>query len=219
MTDVIHADLTGSELHAIGYIQSAEPSSPIAGVVWVDTTSGTGLYIIKVRNAANSAWEILTNFASPHTAIGSTTPVAGTFTSLVVNGAAGTARQLLFKSTAVTRWAMEVNNVAEGGANAGSNLIFAAYTDAGALTGTALELNRANRTVKTFAELNVVGDLNHDGTNIGVFGVTPAPRGALAVPTGSIQRTTYATSTVTLAQLAGVVMAMITDFRSMGFFS
>ncbi|MER9819320.1 hypothetical protein [Mesorhizobium sp. M0078] len=53
-------------------------------------------------------------------------------------------------------------------------------------------------------------------TGIGFFGTAPAARGAVALPTGTIQRTTYATSTVTLAQLAGVVMAMIADDRAMG---
>ncbi len=53
-------------------------------------------------------------------------------------------------------------------------------------------------------------------TGIGFFGTTPAARGAIALPTGTIQRTTYATSTVTLPQLAGVVMAIITDMRAYG---
>jgi len=64
-----------------------------------------------------------------------------------------------------------------------------------------------------------IGSLRVTTTTLGVFGETGAARGALAVPTGSIKRTTYATSTVTTGELAGVVMAMITDLKAMGFFS
>lgn len=53
-------------------------------------------------------------------------------------------------------------------------------------------------------------------TGISFFNGTPAAQGSIAVPTGTIQRTTYATSSVTLAQLAGVVMAIITDLRAYG---
>ncbi|RVD31417.1 hypothetical protein [Mesorhizobium sp. M4B.F.Ca.ET.017.02.2.1] len=53
-------------------------------------------------------------------------------------------------------------------------------------------------------------------TGIGFFNIAPAAQGAIALPTGTIQRTTYATGTVTLPQLAGVVMAIITDMRAYG---
>ncbi len=39
---------------------------------------------------------------------------------------------------------------------------------------------------------------------------------AYAVPTGTLQRTTFATSTVTLAQLAGVVAALVIDLQQNG---
>lgn len=59
----------------------------------------------------------------------------------------------------------------------------------------------------------------YNTTGIGFFGVTPAAQVALALPTGTAQATTYATSTVTLAQLAGYVMQMATGLKSFGLFS
>jgi len=56
-------------------------------------------------------------------------------------------------------------------------------------------------------------------TGIGFFAATPVARGALAAPTGTITRTTFATSTVTLPQLAERVYAMINDLRAYGLFS
>jgi len=61
--------------------------------------------------------------------------------------------------------------------------------------------------------------LHVNTTGFGVFGATPVARGALAAPTGSITRTTFDTTTVTTAQLAERVYAIINDLRAFGFFS
>lgn len=56
-------------------------------------------------------------------------------------------------------------------------------------------------------------------TGIGFFNTTPATQGALAAPTGTITRTTFATSSVTVSQLAERVYAIINDLRAYGLFS
>lgn len=56
-------------------------------------------------------------------------------------------------------------------------------------------------------------------TGVGFFGTAPAARAALAAPTGTVTRTTFDTSTVTTAELAERVAAMITDLRAFGLFS
>lgn len=58
-----------------------------------------------------------------------------------------------------------------------------------------------------------------DTTGVGFFGVAPVARGALAAPSGTITRTTFATGSVTLPQLAERVYAMINDLRAYGLFS
>lgn len=55
-----------------------------------------------------------------------------------------------------------------------------------------------------------------NSTGIGFFNATPVARGAQAALTGTIQRGTFDTSTVTLPQLAGVVMAIVNDWRAYG---
>jgi hypothetical protein len=58
-----------------------------------------------------------------------------------------------------------------------------------------------------------------DGSNpfLGFFNTSPITRvGGYGTPTGTISRATYATSTVTLATLAGVVMALVTDLKAYG---
>jgi len=52
-----HPDLVGTALHVPGYVQSADPGAVGAGKYWVDTTGGTGAWVLKVRNAANTGWE------------------------------------------------------------------------------------------------------------------------------------------------------------------
>lgn len=49
---------------------------------------------------------------------------------IVITGAAGTTRQLIFRTGGSNRWAIAADNTAEGGANAGSLLAISAYTDA-----------------------------------------------------------------------------------------
>ena len=57
MADIQHSSLTGSELHQPGYIQSADPGAVGAGILWIDTTLGTGLWVTKIRNAIDTGWE------------------------------------------------------------------------------------------------------------------------------------------------------------------
>ena len=54
----------GGAASSFVYVQSTDPYlNPANGVAanscWVDTTSGTGSWVLKVRNAANTAWEVL----------------------------------------------------------------------------------------------------------------------------------------------------------------
>ena len=126
-----------------------------------------------------------------------------------VNGkaASGSLGSWYFSADFSNRWAWGVGSQASG-----ANMFFERYDNAGAWVGYVLQFNRTTGLTSVGAGLSVTG-------NLGFYGATPVARGALALPTGTIQRTTYATGTVTTPQLAGVVMAMITDLRAMGLFS
>lgn len=82
---------------------------------------------------------------------------------LAADGAAGTNRGLRITTAGSLRWDVLADTVAEGGANAGSNFAIARYTDAGALIGVALGINRATGAV-------FVTDNNHA---IGIAGGNP----------------------------------------------
>lgn len=65
-----------------------------------------------------------------------------------------------------------------------------------------------------------VAVMNHSGGRIGFFGTTPIVRPTYGAPSGGgPTRTTFDTTTVTLAQLAERVRAIIDDFRSYGLFA
>lgn len=58
------------------------PTSPVAGQLWLDTSSGN---VLKIRNAANSAW--VTLFTNTETASGGSLPLAGgTMTGAIAMG-------------------------------------------------------------------------------------------------------------------------------------
>lgn len=66
-----------------------------------------------------------------------------TFAAVVVNGAAGTSRELVLNTAGVNRWNLRANTAAESGANAGTNLDLIARTDAGASIDLPLTIIRA----------------------------------------------------------------------------
>jgi hypothetical protein len=79
------------------------------------------------------------NTPNPNVVIGDGT-VSGT---LSMNGAAGNNRFIKYQSGGLDRWAIGLNNTAESGANAGSDFVINAYTDAGAFIDTPLQITRA----------------------------------------------------------------------------
>lgn len=118
-----------------------------------------------------------------------TRPVTNTAGSLSLTTAAGAFRTLAFQTAQVARWEIGADNVAEGGANAGSNFAVRAYTDAGALidspiaiarvAGGAITLSRPMLTVAsatgaaglripsgTAPSSPTSGDFWYDGTNL-----------------------------------------------------
>lgn len=71
----------------------------------------------------------------------------GASSTLRLNSAAGTARDLVYRSGGVTRWVLRANAAAEGGATAGSDFVIVPHDDAGAALATAVTITRASGNV------------------------------------------------------------------------
>lgn len=123
------------------------------------------------------------NWAAP-SAIGGTTPAAGTFDALtltkssgnataIINSIAATTRQLIFQTAASSRWRLAVNATAEGGSQAGSDFGIGRFNDAGSFISDAFTIERATGKAYFSGELEIDGDFNHDGSNIGFYGTAP----------------------------------------------
>lgn len=52
-----HQDLTAEYLHIPGFFQATDPGAIGAGKLWIDTSGGTGLWEMKLRNATDDGWE------------------------------------------------------------------------------------------------------------------------------------------------------------------
>ena len=83
-------------------------------------------------------------------------------TRLAIDGDAGQNRLISYRTGALQRFGLYVNNTAESGSNAGSNFAIRAYSDAGALLTTPFFINRATgnvgvNTLTGTAKLQVVG--------------------------------------------------------------
>jgi hypothetical protein len=77
----------------------------------------------------------------------------------------------------------------------------------------------ANGMLEAKVGATVAEQLRHTGTTLGFYNNTPVSRQTYGTPTGTATRTTFATSTVTLPQLAQRVKAIIDDLRAVGLFA
>ncbi|WP_162909797.1 phage tail protein [Aggregatilinea lenta] len=59
-----HQDLIGDQLHVPGYVQDVDPGAVGPGKLWVDSAGGVGTYLLKIRNADDTGWEIASSAAS-----------------------------------------------------------------------------------------------------------------------------------------------------------
>jgi hypothetical protein len=78
---------------------------------------------------------------------------------LIVDGAAGTSRNLQFTTAGSLRWQFNVSAVAESGGNAGSNFNLQACSDAGAVIFTPIGITRSTGLVSLFSGASVTGGL------------------------------------------------------------
>jgi hypothetical protein len=136
----------GSDLDLIAFSDAgtANPGTPVIRVI---RSSGSVL----LNSSTDAGYRLDVNGTGRFigginaTPIGATTASTGAFTTLTtssttthnnvvnINGAAATLRQILFQTAASNRWRITANNVAEGGANAGSDIDIANYDDTGTI--------------------------------------------------------------------------------------
>lgn len=103
-------------------------------------TGGTGTYNLSTSPGTVSS-ESMTVFGwTPWAGAGLRTQPG----DIYLNGQSSTTRAMHLQSNGVDRWQFVVNNTAESGSNAGSDISFNSYTDAGAFLYTNLRMARAN---------------------------------------------------------------------------
>ena len=56
---VLHSTIVDGKLHVIGFIQDSDPGAVGAGMAWVDTSGGTGLWNLYIRNETDDGWELI----------------------------------------------------------------------------------------------------------------------------------------------------------------
>jgi hypothetical protein len=114
-----------------GYQTAANVAATLAAPGAIGgTTPGAGAFTTLSATSTVSGTGFTNWLASPP-AIGGTTAAAGTFSTVAVAGTAASFRNLDFRSGASLRMRLSLNNTAEGGANAGSDLDLFTFTDAG----------------------------------------------------------------------------------------
>lgn len=87
---------------------------------------------------------------------------------------------------------------------------------ANAAGATVFKVNVSNGNVLITGETEIDGNLNHDGSNIGFFGVTPAARASAYTPTNVTPDRAFDADTVVVAELADIVGTLIADLKTYG---
>lgn len=80
----------------------------------------------------------------------------------------------------------------------------------------AFEVFADSKKVYVGGELGIDGNLNHDGSNIGFFGVAPVARVAAYTPTNVAADRAYDADATTIDELADVLGTLISDLQSYG---
>jgi parallel beta-helix repeat protein len=106
------------------------------GTVTIDTTTNTVYH-----NSGDQTHQIGTGQYQGATALLGTNTSSGS--SLTLNGANNTSRQIIVQTAGVARWILQTQTSETGSGNVGSDLALLSRTDAGAGITTALLLNRA----------------------------------------------------------------------------
>jgi hypothetical protein len=103
-----------------------------------------------IAGAANSFWDN----TNGRLGIGTNIPLGilhlketAATTRMVMDGDAGQSKIITFRTNGLQRFGLYLNNIAESGGNAGSNLALRAYNDAGSLLSTPLYIHRASGNV------------------------------------------------------------------------
>jgi hypothetical protein len=130
-----------------------------------DTMLSISTTALQIGGATGLNWDN----ANKRLGIGTTTPIGilhlkstASATRLAIDGDAGQNRLISYRTGAVQRFGLYVNNTAESGANAGSDFAVRAYNDAGTLLNTPLFIKRSTgnvgiNTITGTAKLQVVG--------------------------------------------------------------
>lgn len=171
-TNVINASTTVAGISSLVFA-SGSAASPSIGIGAVNTglySAGAGEVSVTSAGTKVAAFD----------ATGLTIPVNGGQISVLsaagaanfgINRPVGSYGVTNYYTSSQLRWRSGVNNVAEGGSNAGSNYFWERYNDAGASLGVCAELNRATGLATFNNGASVVGTTG-DGVLVTTAGST-----------------------------------------------
>lgn len=119
-----------------GTVSAAGPGTAAAPSISFAADTNTGFYNSnpdEISASVNSTQRLVVNAAG----------VAANGGNLIVTGPAGASKELLYQTAGITRWSVRVRGNAESGSNAGSDLLIANYSDAGAQLTNVLQVTRS----------------------------------------------------------------------------
>lgn len=118
-----------------------------------------------------STW-VAESGATARTSLGLGTGNSPVFTGAIIDAAAATSRNTLYRTSGSNRWTVAVNATAESGSDAGSNFVVSRYDDSGVFISSPISITRSTGVV-AIADLAIgtaVQPDANDGASLGVSG-------------------------------------------------
>jgi hypothetical protein len=90
------------------------------------------------------------------------------------------------------------------------------FKDSAPVSATDYQLEITSARVHVVPELEIDGALNHDGTTVGLYGVTPVVRSAAYTPTNVTTDRSYDANATSMDELADVLGTLVADLQATG---
>ena len=217
------------------YLKLDATNSPITGLLIINVPRASSTNrILDLQVAGSTKWYLQENGASAWT--NNVTMSNGTAINTSSNGT------LYFCNTATTGTGDKTKMSVGGGTSTSSSgtivsfTIIPTYNQTGTCANTDLLIKRTETAVGSGTQLlidaqvgstskfnvnntgtiTIIGDLNHDGSNIGFFGTAPTAKSSAYTITNPTTNRTYDANSTTINELADIMATLINDLQAYG---
>ena len=183
---------------------TGDPKAPTPATADNDTSIATTAYVVAKQQAPSTIGSV-----TPNTGAFTTLNSSGIFTNtqgnVLIDAAAGTAKNFTMRTSGNNRWALTSDSGTESGSNAGSNFVLSRFNDAGTFIDSPIQITRSNG-ILVFPN-GIAGRTNGTAPTVGNVGeILEVTGSAVSVTSNVILNVTSLSVTAGEWDLSGVIL-------------